>query len=67
MNIYDFAGNIEEWTLELTTLALNGNDCRGIYRGSGFKDGYYFYAIMRNTDDRASNWGGNTGLRVTIF
>ena len=64
MNIYDFAGNEWEWTLEKANFKSGSPcSCRG---GSGNKRGTEFPVSYREYDKNTSNYGG-VGFRVTIY
>ena len=65
MNIYDIAGNVWEWTLELTSYPGTNRPCA--YRGGNYYDtGSNFPAAYRisNSTDFSS---GSIGIRVSLF
>ena len=63
MNIYDFAGNEFEWTLEKTTVTNSPCSGRGgIYTGKGF----YFPASHRILDSTTDS-SDLIGLRVSLY
>ena len=63
MNIYDFAGNVEEWTLEYTTNTY----CPCRYRGGNYDlYGISFPASGRGSGSTINSYRG-IGLRVSLY
>ena len=63
MNIYDFAGNEYEWTLENTTSTYGPcSDRGGFYRNDGIFD-----PASRRNDISMTSSGDSIGLRVSLY
>ena len=64
MNIYDIAGNVEEWTLEKTS----NTDYPCAYRGGDYNDyGQFFPASTRDDSGSTTSGNGSSGFRVTLY
>ena len=63
MNIYDIAGNVYEWTLELTSYTYNPCANRG---GFFYSTGSNYPAAYRGYTSTGSS-GYSTGFRVSLF
>ena len=63
MNIYDIAGNVYEWTLELTSSTYNPCACRG---GDFLSTGSFYPAAIRISGS-TGNSGDVIGFRVSLF
>ena len=60
-NIYDFAGNVDEWTQE-----KNGSSCRAIRGGGYCFDGVDYPACYRDYDGPNGRYGV-TGFRAALY
>jgi formylglycine-generating enzyme required for sulfatase activity len=62
-NIYDFAGNVEEWTQE----QYDSSWCWRVARGGDYScSGYYSPVAYRRCDSRDADYYG-TGFRATLY
>ena len=63
LNIYDLAGNMEEWTLENR---INGdNPC--VTRGGSYLDGENESYVAKRSDKAINNDDSNIGFRISLY
>ena len=62
-NIYDFAGNVYEWTLEQTS--NSGNPC--VYRGGNYEYGGVVDSVSTRYSYRPIYSNSNIGFRVALY
>ena len=65
MNIYDIAGNVYEWTLELTSDTGTGCPCAG--RGGDFVNTGSSFPAAGRLSESTDNSYGHVGFRVSLF
>ena len=65
-NIYDLAGNVDEWTSE-TCGDRDYNSPQAVKRGGNYScSGVYAAASLRN-DGEYANWSDGTGFRLALY
>ena len=63
MNIYDFAGNELEWTLE----CASDSNSYSVYRGGNIVNPENTYAMSYRSSTEKTNKNINISFRVTLF